>query len=143
MDTKQYQKEYAKKNRKKLSEYSLEYYYKNNLKEYQRDWYKKNLLENREKRRKNNEKRRLEIIIEMGSKCKHCGYDKDIRALQIDHVNGQGNKERKSFGHSQSALNKKVRSEPVKYQLLCANCNWIKRYEQKELLWEKTMRQSQ
>ena len=132
MNRSDYHKEYAKKNRKKLSEYSLDYYHKKNLKEYAKKHYQKNLLENRKKRRENNNKRRLEIIEFLGKKCVMCGYE-DWRALQVDHINGGGNQDRKNIAHSQSALNTDVRKNPKKYQLLCANCNWIKRYDNKEL----------
>ena len=30
-----------------------------------------------------------------------------------------------------------IKNNYNKYQLLCANCNWIKRYENKELEWLK------
>ena len=68
----------------------------------------------------------------LGGKCVRCGFS-DWRGLQIDHVNGNGTKERtdkKSF----SAYYKRVmETEPnTVYQVLCANCNQIKRYERME-----------
>lgn len=78
-------------------------------------------------------KSRVYAINILGGKCKRCGFD-DIRALQIDHVNGGGNKEHKEGGSYKIYLkiisNKNAEGE---YQLLCANCNWIKRYENKEV----------
>lgn len=71
-------------------------------------------------------KRVLEI---MGGKCIKCGFD-DWRALQVDHVNGGGSKELKENG--QRSAYKKAASGDPNYQLLCANCNWIKRYENNE-----------
>jgi hypothetical protein len=49
----------------------------------------------------------------------------DRRCLQIDHVYGGGSQERKtSTGYI--ILLRVIEDEDHKYQLLCANCNWIK-----------------
>lgn len=74
-------------------------------------------------------KMRSAVIVALGSICTQCSFN-DIRALQIDHINGGGSLERKGRKYDgqfhkhvlQSFLNKEN-----KYQLLCANCNWIKR----------------
>lgn len=60
----------------------------------------------------------------LGSKCVRCGFD-DIRALQIDHINGGGSQAVKRSGHSHYYA--VARGETSGFQLLCANCNWIKR----------------
>mgnify|MGYP001561252533 CR=1 FL=1 len=71
-----------------------------------------------------------EIHAKLGGKCKHCGFS-DIRALQIDHKNGRGGKERRN--HTNLVGYRRFVLENIeKYQLLCANCNWIKRVEEKE-----------
>lgn len=68
----------------------------------------------------------LEIL---GGRCVRCGFD-DPRALQIDHINGGGHQERlASRGSVESRI---VRGDVGPYQLLCANCNCIKRVENKE-----------
>lgn len=74
-------------------------------------------------------KRRAKLLGFLGNKCVKCGFS-DWRALQIDHVNGGGCKEVKKLG----LLNmyKRIYEYPQEYQLLCANCNWIKRYEKGE-----------
>lgn len=77
---------------------------------------------------------RTKILEKYGNKCSRCGFS-DIRALQIDHVNGGGNKELNSLkiGGSRGSYYKVVLGDTTgKYQILCANCNWIKRYENKE-----------
>lgn len=57
----------------------------------------------------------------------------DERCLQIDHVYGGGNTERKA-GITGFTLWKAVMNDTEgKYQLLCANCNWIKKHDKKEL----------
>lgn len=74
--------------------------------------------------------RRTALIFFLGGECKRCGFD-DHRALQIDHVNGGGKKElRKGAGYT---YYKKVEADKTgAYQLLCANCNWIKKHENGE-----------
>lgn len=86
---------------------------------------------NTNKWRKNN---RLKVLKALGNKCVKCGFS-DWRALQIDHVNSDGAWERRIQKTNPSVFYRKVTEEKDsgKYQLLCANCNWIKRYEKKEL----------
>ncbi len=56
----------------------------------------------------------------------------DRRCLQIDHVNGISVDDPRLVGIMlyEDILNNPKSKE--KYQLLCANCNWIKRAERKE-----------
>lgn len=69
----------------------------------------------------------------MGGKCVHCGFT-DYRALQVDHVDGKGYLDRRIKLKKNPAFKMKEISEnPNKYQLLCANCNWIKRAENDEV----------
>lgn len=78
---------------------------------------------------------RTEILALLGNKCVCCGFS-DPRALQIDHVNGHGSQERKLFKRDSARFYKfvlkQIKSGSKDYQLLCANCNWIKRIEKKE-----------
>ena len=72
------------------------------------------------------------ILEKLGKKCVKCGFS-DWRALQIDHISGGGKKEIKSFKNNhRSYYNSVLKDTTGKYQILCANCNWIKRYENKE-----------
>lgn len=74
------------------------------------------------------------VIFTLGNKCIRCGFN-DIRALQIDHINGGGSKERKEKGFTKEFHKHVIESflnNEYKYQLLCANCNWIKRFENNE-----------
>lgn len=73
---------------------------------------------------------RAKVFKKLGNKCVKCGFT-DKRALQIDHIFGGGYKENR--GHSVSTNLKRVlRYGKKRYQILCANCNWIKRHERKE-----------
>lgn len=70
--------------------------------------------------------RRKEILDLLGGECIQCTFS-DPRALQIDHVNGGGHRERLYFGQNPVKLFKSVKENPDNYQLLCANCNQIKK----------------
>lgn len=79
-------------------------------------------------------KARLRIIADLGGKCRRCGFD-DPRALQIDHVNGDGAIDRIEHPNSNSAtFYRTVLANPGRYMLMCANCNWIKRAEEEEVI---------
>ena len=71
-------------------------------------------------------RQRKAALALLGNKCCKCGFA-DWRALQLDHKNGGGFKDVRSIARSRDVLR-----HPEKYQLLCANCNWIKKHEQKE-----------
>lgn len=92
----------------------------------------------RERRRKRKAGLRARALAKLGNKCSNpaCQWLNpdgsrgcaDPRCLQIDHVHGGGCAERLKNGTSQELLHYAVlRDETSKYQLLCANCNWIKR----------------
>jgi hypothetical protein len=98
-----------------------------------RRFYQGHLLAERERNKMRTRKDlyllRSNALTILGGKCNRCGFD-DRRALQIDHIIGGGTKERK---HNPSAIYRKIRDGQTKgYQLLCANCNVIKRVENKE-----------
>lgn len=69
----------------------------------------------------------------LGLKCVRCGFD-DIRTLQIDHVDGGGvaDRAKMTVNYYKYILHNLLLGS-VKYQVLCANCNWIKRSENKEV----------
>lgn len=73
---------------------------------------------------------RAAVLQKLGGCCCKCGF-KDPRALQIDHIEGGGNQELGSIPRTQY-LRKVISEAPGVYQLLCANCNWIKRWENGE-----------
>lgn len=72
---------------------------------------------------------RVQALMLLGGKCNRC-ENNDMRVLQIDHVNGGGTKENKKI-HSRGVA-MRVMKLPSEYQVLCANCNWIKRWENNE-----------
>jgi hypothetical protein len=87
------------------------------------------------KRREN----RIQVLTFFGAECVKCGYSADYRALQIDHIQGDGAKHRKSLAVvslGPAYFLREIKSNPeslkLRFQVLCANCNLIKRCENKE-----------
>ena len=84
---------------------------------------------------------RKEILNLLGNKCNnpYCPIpiDKlDSRSLQLDHINGNGRKERKRTNDYKKYLSNiidNIKSGSKDYQLLCPYCNWMKRYWNKEV----------
>lgn len=77
---------------------------------------------------------RSKALLILGSKCIKCGFD-DPRALHIDHINGGGCLEQRKLGTGVAYLEQvylSVKRNEGKYQLLCANCNMIKKFDKKE-----------
>lgn len=77
---------------------------------------------------------RKSTIGALGGKCIVCGFS-DQRALQIDHINGGGSQERKErnyMGNFHKHVLRSFLNNENKYQILCANCNWIKRFTNNE-----------
>jgi len=68
-----------------------------------------------------------------GKKCCKCGIE-DFRVLQFDHINGGGRKELEEKGYNMMIIeyikNPKLAKKNI--QILCANCNWIKKHENNE-----------
>ena len=148
----EYSKKYYWKNREKLLNHQIEYQRKNRHKKkiYDHKFYLKNeerykilhknyILKNKEKLKRKSKSyllnKRKELVKKLGGKCVKCGIG-DIRVLQVDHINGGGNKERISFTPTQRR-NMIMKDDGSKYQLLCANCNWIKGYEKNEFPCQK------
>ena len=89
------------------------------------------------------------LITVLGGKCScehtdcwHNGSCKvaDRRCLQIDHINGDGNVDRRRFATGEAMFRhylENLSSEECRVQVLCANCNWMKR------LWNEELRQAE
>ncbi len=93
------------------------------------EWYLKNkdrII--REKIEKHHTNRR-KVIELLGGKCVRCGIT-DWRILQVNHINGNGSKERKIKGSSgifREILNGK--RTLIDLDLRCANCNILYEYD--------------
>lgn len=154
----QYDRQYYLTHKKQQSEQAKEYYISNRVarlkyaKEY-RECHKndKEYLDRKHRinkrlyykyrteklawQKENHKKERIKFLKMVGGcKCRICGHD-DWRALQIDHVYGDGAEERRKYGSkgiSRKEQSRLIKENPEKYQILCSNCNWIKKYENKE-----------
>ena len=99
--------------------------------------HRKHYPNNREKSKQIRRRRRVEVVTKLGGKCSNpaCQWLNadgsrgctDARCLQVDHVLGGGNQERKQGLIGYKLYKDVLTDETGKYQLLCANCNWIKK----------------
>lgn len=114
----EYRNAWRNKNPEKYKSLRLKHYYKHHENE---------ILKSRLRRRENKE-----LIIAHYSKsssCAICGFT-DIRALTIDHINGGGSKHRKLIcrgGGNVFYVWLKKNNYPEGFQVLCMNCQFIKR----------------
>ena len=76
--------------------------------------------------RKAKVKEKLAIFLMYGNKCQICGFS-DMRALSLDHKNNNGNCERRELGIRGTYRRAKSQYLPDEYQILCMNCQFIKR----------------
>ena len=69
---------------------------------------------------------RDKAVAHLGGRCVSCGVD-DPRVLQLDHVHGGGNEDRRKRHRPW----RHVATDPAgTWQVLCANCHAIKTYEE-------------
>ena len=64
-------------------------------------------------------------------RCIKCGF-LDIRALSMDHINGKGTQHRKTIKGRNFYVWLLKNGFPKGFQVLCMNCQFIKRHENKE-----------
>lgn len=72
------------------------------------------------------------VFTKLGDKCIECGFA-DKRALHIDHINNDGYEHRKKNTSATQRLRDVINDKDEKYQILCANCNFIKKHETNEV----------
>ncbi len=73
-----------------------------------------------------------QVVIEHYSPnvcCSKCGFN-DIRALSIDHINGNGALHRKELGNKNIYQWLVENNFPSNFQILCMNCQFIKRHKE-------------
>lgn len=107
--------------------------FKNRKEKYGKYWLTEKYRESQRKsKRKRFEELRNEVFKKLGSCCNRCGID-DKRVLCVDHVNGDGALERKIKTSVIAYYKKIINDAEGRYQILCHNCNWIKRFENNEI----------
>ncbi len=134
-------KRYYQKNKVKIAKRNKKYYEDNvkritlRQRKYENSKYDSSVAFRRyksEKSRREYHALRMEVFKTLGGpRCVECGYP-DIMALQIDHIDGGGMKDIRSFSSNKTYMRHIIKN-PVGYQVLCANCNRIKVYENNEL----------
>ena len=117
----EYQRTWVKQNSDKISKY-------------RKVWYQKHKKEISFHDLKLRQKNREKIYDILGHKCIRCGFT-DKRALQFDHIKGGGSKwvKSKTSRFKISAEFLKLPNIKEEIQILCANCNWIKKFESWEM----------
>jgi len=70
---------------------------------------------------------RSRAVAHLGGACKSCGI-RDARVLCFDHIDGLKGQKRES----QDMVLRQVLAGSTAYQLLCHNCNHLKRFENHE-----------
>ena len=107
-------------------------------KEYHKKYFQDHKVKKITERRNLRIKLRRQLLETLGGKCKKCGLS-DERALQVDHIKGGGNQARRHHNgaYRSTYILKEAETDFKKflstYQLLCANCNWIKRSTNNEV----------
>lgn len=135
---------WAKRHPESVNRYARNYYQKNRekIREYRRKWAKDNYARvmaypcrSPERRRALGlrywQKLRSDVFALYGQQCAQCGFE-DFRALQLDHINNDGCVVRQQYGAYKSGItlrDARKSYQPKKYQILCANCNTIKKFE--------------
>ena len=117
-------------------ERSKKYYYDNKEKFLEQQKEYRSTPEYKQKmriyQRERSRKLRNQLIIILGGKCVKCGFSETI-CLQFDHINDDGNAERKILGNRSNSLpnyyNKRPELAKERLQLLCANCHIKKHTE--------------
>lgn len=121
----EYARKYQEKHREQTRKYAREYRHRN------RDLINKK----RRHRRKEARDALLKKLSGDPPKCEKCKFS-DVRALQVDHINAGGSEAKKTGWGGYPSLERilKLSTEEARkeYQVLCANCNAIKRVENKE-----------
>jgi hypothetical protein len=123
----EYQREYSKKHSEKKSRRAKEWYLANRERalESQRLYKEKNREHVLAVKRAFYARQRSEMIVRLGGKCACCGITEQ-RFLSVDHINGDGNSDRKMFGRQARQAVKASGFDRAKYQVLCHNCNLAK-----------------
>jgi hypothetical protein len=128
------QNKYYYKNPEKIKAYAKQYRHRNRfiinekIKKYKQTFIEKSKKQGKDYRKKM--KQKVILAYSHDIKCSKCNFS-DIRALTIDHINGGGTQHRKKINGSFYKWLEK-NNYPKEYQVLCMNCQFIKRDENNE-----------
>ena len=127
-------KKWRENNHDRACEISRKYYHEGGGKQKIKEWWKKHPERTYDYMKRYFAKvgtYRDKLVKILGTKCAECGCS-DMRCLQIDHINNDGYNDRKRFKTINSFYIfyvKHPKEAKKQLQILCANCNWIKRCE--------------
>ncbi len=133
-ESKEYRRQYHIKNREQIRQRKRQFYRENKdkLRKEKREYYQKNkeVIQVKNKRYYLDWKyyNRFQVIFHYSNGkmcCKNCGENIN-EFLTIDHINGNGNKHRKSIGYVDLYSWLRRNNFPDGYQILCYNCNLSK-----------------
>jgi len=132
--------EFIKEKKKKLQKYKREYYQKNKetIKKSLHKYYLTHKAELYKKEKYKTEELRKAVLEKYGNRCNNLNCPipmnkLNVKALQIDHVHGNGKKDRHKKHCYIGFLREVLMDEEGNYQTLCPYCNWIKRMENHEV----------
>jgi hypothetical protein len=91
-------------------------------------WRQKNPEKSKEQSRNAKKNLKDKVFAAYGCKCTICGFN-DLRALTLDHVKNNGSEERKIYGERGVYNRSLILENKHEYQILCMNCQFIKRVE--------------
>ena len=141
------QREYYQNNKVKIQKRhrknSKKWYRENKsrVKKYDKKRHKENYTEDNRRRALYTQSLRSKILVLLDGQCtnpynlNHGDFLENLDCLCIDHIDGGGTKERKnskSYDQYLKMILEKIKFGSKDYQLLCANCNQIKRKKNKE-----------
>lgn len=78
-------------------------------------------------------KRKIEYIELLGGGCAHCGYNKNISALEFNHIDPTQKALRLDARTLSNTNEKDLLDEVMKCEILCANCHREHHYKEMEL----------
>lgn len=110
--------------------YQLRWYYRNREKalESMRDYAKRNAEKRSLAGKERHQKRRIKALDAYGKICQCCG-ESQTEFLVLDHINNDGNVQRKTVGEGSKFylwLERNNYPTDIGLQVLCCNCNWAK-----------------
>jgi hypothetical protein len=118
-----YDRKYKTEHKQEVNQKRLDYYYEN----------RQSQIDKRKEHRRIHgsscKRRRKELIGILGGKCSVCGYEKNIRALVLDHIEGKGTIDRKKHSSLLAYYRFYVNNLDIAkqtLQVLCYNCSAIK-----------------
>jgi hypothetical protein len=131
------QAEYRDRNRERLRERHRKYYreHRERRRESARRYCERHRQEKRQRDRQyltgRRERVRQQVFDLLGTRCARCGYDTDVRALQLDRIDRSVGPGRKGFTSWLRYYEHVVEVGGVGYRILCANCKQIVRHERR------------